>query len=1526
MSWIRSTHCTGPWQTLTNETPLFDRIQEWVAYVVFAECPQHSIISIINLAFLAIASSTVLYSLAILFKRNYSGAISYGNTKRQVLSTIVGFLLPMSTTVCLTTLSIGIAAFGIWDGIHYGWSSPYIREEVFSAIEALAWLSSLIILLSEKKGHLQEHPLTLRTWWFFSFLTSFFAFLSSLFRLTAAFGLSYNLQLIVYDIYAIVKLPATLSLFIAALKGETGIQENNLAAGTVGGSLREPLLATAATSSFAKAGFWSKLTFTWLTPLLQAGSKRSLEQADVPQLAPNDRAENLCKLFQSSWEKSLNSAHPLISTLTKCFWPQMLLCAFLQFVRSVAMFGGPLLISSFTDFVSGDRVSRYDGYALVLILLTAKSIEVFSYHQYNFHCYKLGNNIRSAVVTSLYRKGLCLSSSARMSHGVGQITNYMVVDAQQLQDAVIQANNMWSMPLQIILALSILYLVIGVGSLAGLATMVLVAALAMCVSSKQRSFQEGVMRGRDGRMKAINEALHYMKVVKLQAWEEFFQKKIEKQRQKEYSALKKFVIAAATNMFNLWNTQPLVCNVTYVTAICLGRILTTASLFTAASLFRILQEPIRNFPNSVNQVIQALVALDRIERYLQSTEIQKEAVTRVLELDEHPVVIDRGCFSWDDVEGTLVLKEINLNIKRGSLVTIVGTVGSGKSSLLSAMLGEMVKITGNVKMSGIIAYVPQTAWIQNATIEENILFGTAMEHVRYRQVLKACALEQDLAAMEHGDQTEIGEKGINLSGGQKQRIQLARAVYQDCDVYLLDDVFSAVDAHTGAHLFKECILGLLQGKTVLLVTHQVEFLTGADVVLVMKDGKIAQSGKYNEILSIGTELGALVAAHNQAMDLMAKDAPKKSENGHVEQFTTEMQERLSFERLISTEELVLSLPVSTEGLIETLSSTDTFIDFNKAEGSTKLIEEEQREVGQVSMKIYWLYFTKAYGWSAVMILLANQVMWQTLLVGSDFWLADEIPNGPTSTVNTRTFIVVYTALNLISFVNVLIRVVLVAVVGLKTAQGFFLEMLRGIFRAPMYFFDTTPSGRILSRFSADQTNLDFIIHYFLGGFMGSVFGLFGVIVVICISSWPIIFMVIPFLFLFHVYQVFYINSSREITRLDSITKAPLIYHFSETVAGIDTVRCFGKAEEFSQKNLDQVNDNMKMDFHNNSATEWLGLRLESLGTAILCMTAFLFVALPSSSIRPELVSLALSYALGLNTSLYWSTWLYCTVENRMISVERMQQFTDIPSEASRVIEDCLPSPNWPYAGKIVAKRLKLRYRQNTPLVLKGVNFTIQGGHKVGVVGRTGSGKSTLIQAIFRLVEPTSGQILVDGVDISTLGLYDLRSRFGIIPQEPVLFEGTIRMNVDPLGLYTDEDIWKGLHKCQLANIVQDRPDKLDAQVTEYGGNWSVGQSQLLCFVRVLLKGSKVLFLDEATASVDSQTDAVIQNLIRKEFAHCTVVSIAHRIPTVMDADKVLVMDAGKVKEFDTPQNLLGDPNSIFSALVHEYHTRSGQRD
>ncbi|VAH25240.1 unnamed protein product [Triticum turgidum subsp. durum] len=799
-----------------------------------------------------------------------------------------------------------------------------------------------------------------------------------------------------------------------------------------------------------------------------------------------------------------------------------------------------------------------------------------------------------------------------------------------------------------------------------------------------------------------------------------------------------------------------------------------------------------------------------------------------------------------------------------------------------------------VSVYGTTACVTQTAWIRNGTIQENILFGQPMNAETYKKVIHACCLQKDLEMMEFGDQTEIGERGINLSGGQKQRIQLARAVYQDCDIYLLDDIFSAVDAHTGSTIFKECLKGLLKNKTVLLVTHQVDFLRNVDTVFVVtKNGAIIQSGIYGDLLDSCSDFLALVAAHHSSME-------GSGVQGHTVQNTEN------------------SPATGNSKPIKENSNTTAIAPSNEA-GSSKLIEEEEKESGQVSWHVYKLYITQAWGWWGVLLILAISVLTEGSRMASNYWLSYETSGG--TIFDISMFLGVYASIVSASVVFQFISLLFIAFLGLKSAQAFFGKMFNSILRAPMSFFDTTPSGRILSRVSADQTKIDTALLFYMGIGVSMCISVVSSIAVTCQVAWPSAIAVLPLLLLNIWYRNRYIETSRGLTRLQGVTNAPVIDHLTETILGAPTIRCFGKEDGFYQTNLDRINSNLRMSFHNYAANEWFGFRLELIGTLVLSITAFLMISLPSNFIKKEFVGMSLSYGLSLNSLVYFAISISCMLENDMVSVERVNQYSALPSEAAWAVSDCLPSANWLQRGDIDIKDLEVRYRPNTPLILKGITISIRSGEKIGVVGRTGSGKSTLVQALFRLVEPAKGQIVIDGVDICTLGLHDLRSRFGVIPQEPALFEGTVRSNIDPIGQYSEAEIWQALECCQLKDTVAAKPEKLDAPVADMGENWSVGQRQLLCFSRVILKRSQILFMDEATASVDSQTDAAIQRIIREEFRECTVISIAHRVPTVMDSDRVLVLDAGLVKEFDAPSKLMGRP-SVFGAMVQEYANRS----
>ncbi|KAK7392326.1 hypothetical protein VNO78_20760 [Psophocarpus tetragonolobus] len=1492
-TWITSLSCSP------NATP---NIPHWLRFIFLSPCPQRALLSVVDILLLLTLFVFAVVKLCSRFTSNDSPNPEFDkplirNNRVSDRTTTAWFKLTLTATgVC--TILYTVACILVFTS-----STKELWKQIdgfFWLLQAITQLVLAVLIIHEKRFKAVVHPLSLRIYWIANFnLVSLFT-ASGIIRLVSV-GVEdgKNFSFMVDDTVSFISLPLSLFLLCVAIKGSTGI---------VSGEETQPLIDDETklydksnVTGFASASAISKAFWIWINPLLSKGYESPLKIDEIPSLSPQHRAERMSVIFESKWPKSdERSKHPVRTTLLRCFWKEIAFTAFLAVIRLSVMFVGPVLIQSFVDYTAGKGSSVYEGYYLVLILLCAKFVEVLTTHHFNFNSQKLGMLIRCTLITSLYKKGLRLTGSSRQDHGVGPIVNYMAVDAQQLSDMMLQLHAVWMMPFQVGIGLFLLYNCLGASVITALLGLLAVISFAVVATRKNKRYQFNAMMSRDSRMKAVNEMLNYMRVIKFQAWEEHFNGRILGFRKSEFDWLSKFMYSICSVIIVLWSTPLLISTLTFGTALLLGVQLDAGTVFTTTTVFKILQEPIRTFPQSMISLSQALVSLGRLDRYMSSRELSDDLVEREERCNGHIAVeVKDGTFSWDDDGQVHDLKNINLEINKGELTAIVGTVGSGKSSLLASILGEMRKISGKIQVCGSTAYVAQTSWIQNGTIEENILFGLPMNRQKYNEVVRVCSLEKDMEMMEHGDQTEIGERGINLSGGQKQRIQLARAVYQDSDIYLLDDVFSAVDAHTGTEIFKECVRGVLKGKTVILVTHQVDFLHNVDLIVVMREGMIVQSGKYDDLLDSGMDFSALVAAHETSMELVEQGAAMPGES-------------------LSKQ---LKSPKAASDNREANGESNSLDQPKSGKEGSKLIKEEERETGKVSLRIYKLYCTEAFGWWGIIGVISLSVLWQASTMASDYWLAYETSEENARLFNPYVFISIYAIIAAVSVVLIVLRSYAVTVLGLKTAQIFFSQILLSILHAPMSFFDTTPSGRILSRASTDQTNVDVFIPLFLNFVVAMYITVISIFIITCQNSWPTAFLLIPLAWLNIWYRGYFLSSSRELTRLDSITKAPVIHHFSESISGVMTIRAFRKQKEFFGENIKRVNANLRMDFHNFSSNAWLGFRLELLGSFVFCCSAMFMIMLPSSIIKPENVGLSLSYGLSLNAVMFWAIYMSCFIENKLVSVERIKQFTNIPSEATWNIKDRLPPANWPSQGNVDIKDLQVRYRPNTPLVLKGITLSIKGGEKIGVVGRTGSGKSTLIQVFFRLVEPTGGKIIIDGIDISALGLHDLRSRFGIIPQEPVLFEGTVRSNIDPTGQYTDEEIWKSLERCQLKDTVASKPEKLDSLVVDNGDNWSVGQRQLLCLGRVMLKQSRLLFMDEATASVDSQTDAVIQRIIREDFAARTIISIAHRIPTVMDCDRVLVVDAGRAKEFDTPANLLQRP-SLFGALVQEYANRS----
>lgn len=1447
----------------------------------------------------------------------------------EIRNFVIGTGFKVSLFCCFFVLFLQVSVLG-FDGV------GLIREAVngkvanwsllcLPAAQGLAWFVLSFSALHCKFKVSEKFPFLLRVWWFVSFLIC----VSTLYVDGRAFYIDGSEHFNSHVLLNLVSTPAIAFLCFVAIRGVTGIQICRSS------DLQEPLLleeeeaGCLRVTPYSGAGLFTLATLSWLNPLLSVGAKRPLDLKDIPLLAPKDRTKTNYKVLNSNWEK-LKAKHPskqpsLAWALLISFWREAACNAVFAGLSTIVSYVGPYMISYFVDYLGGIETFPHEGYILAGIFFSAKLVETLTTRQWYLGVDILGMHVRSALTAMVYRKGLRLSSLAKQSHTSGEIVNYMAVDVQRVGDYSWYLHDIWMLPLQIILALAILYKNVGLASIATLIATIVSIVVTVPVAKVQEEYQDKLMTAKDERMRKTSESLRNMRILKLQAWEDRYRLILEEMREVEFKWLRKALYSQAFITFLFWGSPIFVSVVTFGTSILLGGQLTAGGVLSALATFRILQEPLRNFPDLVSMMAQTKVSLDRISGFLQEEELQEDA-TIVLPrgMTDMAIEIKDGEFCWDTTSLRPTLSGIQIKVERGMRVAVCGMVGAGKSSFLSCILGEIPKTSGEVKLCGSAAYVPQSAWIQSGNIEENILFGSPMDKAKYKNVINACSLKKDFELFSHGDQTVIGDRGINLSGGQKQRVQLARALYQDADIYLLDDPFSAVDAHTGSDLFKDYILTALVTKTVIFVTHQVEFLPAADMILVLKEGRIIQAGKYDDLLQAGTDFNALVAAHHEAIEAM--DIPNHSS----EESDGSVSSVMLSKKCDATGNAIDSLAKEAR---DGVSAPDqkAIKEKKKAKRSRKkqLVQDEERERGKISMKVYLSYMAAAYKGLLIPPIILAQALFQVLQIASNWWMAWANPQtqGDLPKTSPMVLLVVYMALAFGSSWFIFIRAVLVATFGLAAAQKLFIKMLRCLFRAPMSFFDSTPAGRILNRVSVDQSVVDLDIPFRLGGFASTTIQLLGIVGVMTKVTWQVLLLVIPMAIACLWMQKYYMASSRELVRIVSIQKSPIIHLFGESIAGAATIRGFGQEKRFMKRNIYLLDCFARPFFCSIAAIEWLCLRMELLSTFVFAFCMLLLVSFPHGSIDPSMAGLAVTYGLNLNARL--SRWIlsFCKLENKIISIERIHQYCQIPVEAPQVIEDSRPPSSWPENGAIELIDLKVRYKENLPMVLHGITCRFPGGKKIGIVGRTGSGKSTLIQALFRLIEPSSGRIIIDNIDISTIGLHDLRSRLSIIPQDPTLFEGTIRGNLDPLDEHSDHEIWQALDKSQLGEVIRQKEQKLDTPVLENGDNWSVGQRQLVSLGRALLKQARILVLDEATASVDTATDNLIQKIIRTEFKDCTVCTIAHRIPTVIDSDLVLVLSDGRVAEFDTPWRLLEDKSSMFLKLVTEYSSRSsGMQD
>ncbi|KAG4941625.1 hypothetical protein JHK87_045496 [Glycine soja] len=1238
---------------------------------------------------------------------------------------------------------------------------------------------------------------------------------------------------------------------------------------------------------FANAGFLSRMSFWWLNPLMKRGQEKTLQNEDIPKLRESDRAGSCYLSFveQLSRQKGKEkiSQSLVLWTLILCHKREILMSGLFALLKVLTLSTGPVLLNAFILVSEGNGSFKYEGYVLVVSLFVIKIIESLSQRQWYFRTRLVGMKVRSVLTAAIYKKLLRLSSSARLNHSGGEVMNYVTVDSYRIGEFPFWFHQTWTTSLQLCIALVILFHAIGLATIASLVVIVLTVLCNTPLAKLQHKFQSELMVAQDKRLKATSEALVNMKVLKLYAWETHFKNAIEILRILELKLLGAVQVRKAYNIFLFWTSPVLVSAASFGACYFLKIPLHANNVFTFVATLRLVQEPITAIPDVVGVVIQAKVAFARIVKFLEAPELHS-ANFRNRSFDDSirgPISIKSADCSWEGNVSKATLRHINLEIRHGQKLAICGEVGSGKSTLLATILGEVPMTKGTIEVYGKFSYVSQIPWIQTGTIRENILFGSDLDAHRYQETLRRSSLLKDLELFPHGDLTEIGERGVNLSGGQKQRIQLARALYQNADVYLLDDPFSAVDAHTATNLFNEYIMDGLKEKTVLLVTHQVDFLPAFDSVLLMSNGKILEASPYHHLLSSNQEFQDLVNAHKETA---GSDKPM-----HV----TSTQRHSTSAREI----------------------TQAFVENFKATNGNQLIKREEREIGDTRLKPYLQYLNQTKGYIYFFLASLSHLMFVICQILQNSWMAANVDNFQVSTLR---LIVVYFLIGAISTIFLLTRTLLVVYMGIQSSTYLFFQLMNSLFRAPMSFYDSTPLGRILSRVSSDLSIVDLDIPFILSFTVVGVIYFYSNLTVLAIISWQVLVIAIPMVYLSIRLQRYYFSTAKEVMRVNGTTKSFVANHIAETTAGVVTIRAFEEEDRFFEKNLDLIDSNASPFFHSFSSNEWLIQRLEIVSAVLLSSAALCMVMLPPETFSSGFLGLSLSYGFTLNASLQFLIQSQCSLENYIISVERLNQYMHIPGEAQEVIEGNRPPSNWPVAGKVELNDLQIRYRPDGPLVLHGITCTFKAGHKIGIVGRTGSGKSTLIGALFRLVEPAGGKIVVDGVDISSIGLHDLRSRFGVIPQDPTLFNGTVRYNLDPLSQHSDHEIWEVLGKCQLREAVQEKEEGLNSPVVEDGSNWSMGQRQLFCLGRVLLRRSRILVLDEATASIDNATDLILQKTIRTEFADCTVITVAHRIPTVMDCTMVLSIRDGKLVEYDDPMCLMKKEGSLFNQLVNEY--------
>ncbi|KAM9674349.1 ATP-binding cassette sub-family C member 4-like isoform 2-T3 [Dama dama] len=1274
-----------------------------------------------------------------------------------------------------------------------------------------------------------------------------------------------------------------------------------------------PVSPEVKTNPLQKANFCSRLFVWWLNPLFKIGHKRKLEANDMYSVLPEDRSQRLGEELQGYWDQEVKRAQKdaqepsLMKAIIKCYWKSYFIWGLFTFLELKVRIGNvqmreflggvcphqctrvgaapgngchqegtrvvqPIFLGKMISYVENydpdDSAALHEAYGYASALSACVLVWAVLHHLYFYHVQRVGMRLRVAMCHMIYRKALRLSSSAMGKTTTGQIVNLLSNDVNRFDQVMMFLHYLWVGPLQSIAVTALLWMEIGISCLAGMAVLIMLLLLQSCFGKLFSSLRSKTTAFTDDRIRTMSEVITGIRAIKMNAWEKSFIDLITRLRRKEIPKIMRSSYLRGMNLVSFFTVSKIMIFVTFITNDLLDNLITASQVFVVVTLFEALRfSSTLYFPLAIEKVSEAVVSIQRIKNFLLLDEITQ---CYALLPSDGKTIVDVQAFtaSWEKASETPTLQGLSFTVRPGELLAVVGHVGAGKSSLLSALLGELPPSQGKVSVQGRIAYVSQQPWVFPGTVKSNILFGKKYEKERYEEVIEACALEEDLQLLEEGDLTEIGDRGTPLSEGQKARVSLARAIYQDADIYLLDDPLSAVDAGVSRHLFEQCICQALKEKITILVTHQLQYLKDASQILILKDGITVERGTYSEFLKSGVDIFSLFEKRNE-----------RYEPSPVTGTPT-----------VISESLVQSVQ-TPRPLLKDAAPED-----QETENIQVTLPLEDHLEGKVGFKTYKNYFTAGAHWSVIIFLILVNIATQVTYALQDWWLAywanvqsdlyigryfkeDEVV-----VFILNWYLGAYSGLTVSTILFGITRSLLIFYILVNSSQALHNKMLETILRVPVLFFSRNPIGRILNRFSKDIGHMDDSLPLIFQDFIQTFLLVVSVVGVMVATIPWIAIPVIPLGIIFFFLRRYYLETSRDVKRLECTTRSPVFSHLASSLWGLWTIRAY-KAEQRFQELFDAHQDlHSEAWFLLLTTSRWLAVYLDVICAIFVTVVAFGALILVET-LTPGQVGLVLSLTLILTGMFQWCVRQSAEVENMMISVERGIEYTDLEKEAPWEL-DFRPPPSWPHGGKINFNFINFRYSSYGPLVLRKLGPLLTSGQTYGIVGRTGAGKSSLTAALFRLSEP-EGTIYIDDILTTHIGLHDLRKKMSVAPQ------------------------------VQLKKSIEDLPAKMNTELAESGFNLSVGQKQLMCLARAVLRKNQILIIDKATSYVDPRTDELIQKKIRERFAGCTVLTIAHRLSTIIDCEWIMVLDSGTQKEYRRPCYLLQNRNSLFYKMVQQ---------